>query len=122
MKYHDIPPLSRAEVEEIVARDDPETLARAVLSACLHAEDATWAGSLCERLAGHRDAAVRGNAILGLGHLARIHRHLSPASARALIAAALADPSAYVRGQADAAADDVEQFLGWVSRQPDHLG
>src|SRR5262245_43824887 len=119
MKYHDIPPLSRAEVEEIVARDDPETLARAVLSACLHAEDATWAESLCERLAGHRDTAVRGNAILGLGHLARIHRHLTQASARALIAAALADPSAYVRGQADAAADDVEQFLGWVCRQPD---
>ena len=122
MKYHDIPPLSRAEVEEIVARDDPETLARAVLSACLHAEDVTWAESLCERLAGPRDAAVRGNAILGLGHLARIHRHLTQASARALIAAALTDPSDYVRGQADAAADDVEQFLGWVCRQPDHLG
>ena len=122
MKYHDIPPLSRAEVEEIVARDDPETLPCAVLSACLHAEDATWAEALCERLAGHRDAAVRGNAILGLGHLARIHRHLTQASARALIAAALADPSAYVRGQADAAADDVEQFLGWVCRQPDHVG
>jgi hypothetical protein len=41
-----------------VARDDPETLARAVLSACLRAEDATWAASLCERLAGTSVAMI----------------------------------------------------------------
>ncbi len=88
-------------------------MAAAVLSAALHSDDLAWAEQLCVRLAGHAHEQVRGNAVLGLGHLARRFGRLTEGRVAPLMAAALHDTSAYVRGQAAAAADDLEQFLGW---------
>jgi hypothetical protein len=56
---------------------------------------------------------VRGNAVLGFGHLARRFRRLDEGVVRPIIENALLDADPYVRGQADAAADDVAHFLGW---------
>lgn len=118
MEYEVIHRMSRAEVEAAFERDDPEELLRAVLAAALHAEDGEWATSVCMRLASHQDVVVRGNAILGLGHLARRWGRLDPAM-RDLIEAGLRDPDPHVRGQAEAAADDVQQFLHWPITRPD---
>jgi hypothetical protein len=112
MKYEAVAPMSREEVEAGLLWDDPEELLRAVLAVALHSEDDAWASSVCLRLASHRHFNVRGNAILGFGHLARRYRHLDPA-AREIIEAGLRDPDPCVRGQSDDAADDAQQFLGW---------
>jgi hypothetical protein len=59
---------------------------------------------------------VRGNALLGFGHLARrFHTIPNRASVAAAITAGLADADASVRGQAEAAADDFRQFIGPLS-------
>lgn len=61
----------------------------------------------------------RGNALLGFGHLAQRFRAIpSTALVAAAINAGLADTDAFVRGQADAAADDYEQFIGPLPRNP----
>jgi hypothetical protein len=117
MKYEAVPRMSPAEIEAAVRRDVPEELAIAVLSAALCADDGAWAESLCERLAQHRDANVRGNAVLGLGHIARIHRRFVRPAIQGIIERAMHDREAYVRGHAESAADDVEQFLGWKVRR-----
>jgi len=117
MKYEPIDPLSRAEVEAALARDDPEELLKAVVAVALHSEDLDWASSVCMRLASHAHFNVRGNAILGLGHLARRYDRLDSA-AREVIEAGLRDADSYVRGQADAAADDVQHFLDWKISRP----
>jgi hypothetical protein len=117
MKYDAIPELSREEIEAAVNRNRPEELSVAVLAASLHAEDPAWAEDVCVSLAAHSDPRVRGNAVLGLGHIARLHRVLTPRS-RKIVEASLADPSELVRGQADAARDDLHQFL----RNPDETG
>ena len=117
MKYVPIDPMSREDVEAVLARGNPEELLRAVLAVALHDEDNAWATSICLRLASHNHFNVRGNAILGLGHLARRYCYLDPA-ARGIIEAGLQDDDPYVRGQADAAADDVEHFLGWEIKRP----
>ena len=120
-RYEPIPELTRTEVEAAIARDDPDELLRAVLAAALQAEDGAWAEDVCARLAAHPHPDVRGNAVLGLGHLARVHGRLDRERAMPLLEAALADADEHVRGQADAAADDVEHFLGWRTSRPNPL-
>jgi hypothetical protein len=110
MKYEPIPSMSREEIETAIGRDSPSELSVAVLSAALNSTDPSWAESVCVRLSIHPDPGVRGNAILGLGHIARLHGALQAHSFRA-IAEARADPHPYVRGHAESAADDVEVFL-----------
>jgi hypothetical protein len=65
------------------------------------------------RLAGHENADVRGNAVVGFGHIARINRKLTESRVRLLIEDASRDENDYVRGHAESAADDVELFLRW---------
>ena len=112
-KYEKIEELSKTEIEAAILRDNPEELLIAVLSAALYAEDAAWAEDVCVRLAAHKHENVRGNAILGFGHIARIDRRLTEATVKPLIEVALEDESAYVRGQAEGAKDDIKHFLRW---------
>ena len=118
MKYEVIEPRSKEEVETAISRDDPNELQYAVVSAALYSDDPNWAEGVCLRLAGHEYFNVRGNAILGFGHIARIHRHLNEGQVKPVIEAALRDESDYVRSQANATADDVEFFLKWKVNRP----
>jgi hypothetical protein len=122
MKYEPIPEMSVADVEAAISRNQPEDLLVAVLSAALYGRDREWAEGICSRLAAHEHFNVRGTAILGLGHLARIHGRLDRLVVLPIIEAGLVDPHEYVRGQANAAADDVEHFLGWSLVRPGESG
>ena len=113
MKYEVVPERTKAEVESVLLINNAEDLSYAVLSAALYAEDREWAEGVCLRLSSHEHFNVRGNAVLGLGHIARIHGELNELKAKSVIENALKDKNAYVRGQANNAADDVEFFLKW---------
>jgi hypothetical protein len=103
----------RHRVEEAIQRDDPLELEGLVLDVALEGGEREWAEACCAQLARHRSALVRGNAVLGLGHLARRFGQLDPRRTRRLVAIALCDRSDYVRGQAESAARDLETFLRW---------
>ncbi len=118
MKYETIEPRGKDEIESAISRNNPDELLHAVISAALYADDAEWAEGVCLRLVHHQDFNVRGNAILGFGHIARVHRKLNASRVKPLIEAALNDESDYVRGQAYATADDVEFFLKWKINRP----
>lgn len=113
MEYEEIRDLSPQEVEAILRRDDPGELLHVPISVGLNADDLGWAQEVCIGMASHVDERVRGNALLGLGHLARVHGALDQARVQPLLEAGLRDASAWVRGQAHAAVEDVEHFLGW---------
>lgn len=113
MIYEEIKRFSRDEIEEAILRDNPDELLYAVLSAALYSEDVNWAQDVCVRLAAHEHENGRGNAILGFGHIARIHRKLDEAKVKPLIESALEDKTEYVRGQADSAKDDLKLCLRW---------
>jgi hypothetical protein len=117
MLYEAIPKFDRGDIEEVLSRGDLRELRLVALSVALHSEDASLAESVCMQLAGHEDRIVRGNSILGFGHIARIHRKLTH-DALPLVEAALADPDETVRGRATSAADDIEQFLGRSLSRP----
>ena len=110
--YEPIPELTEADVRAAVARNDPQELLIAVLSAALYSEDREFASGLCIHLAKHEHFNVRANALLGLGHIARIDRKLDK-NAVGAVQAGLQDDHEYVRGQAENAKDDFDQYLGW---------
>ena len=118
MRYEQPQPVSQDDARRIAEGGNVPELATTAIAVALHEPDADWAERYLCSLCRHPEPNVRGNAILGLGHLARIHRRLRHPEARPLIVRGLVDEDGYVRGQADAAADDVRQFLGWRIEAP----
>ncbi len=118
MKYQDTEFTPPAEIEATILRNEPDELATVPIAVSLYAPDFEWAQGVCLRLATHPNTTVRGNAILGFGHLARRFRTLDRVSIEPLITAALLDQSEFVRGQAEAASEDVQLFLdSWNGMQ-----
>ena len=70
--------------------------------------------SLCD----NADPNIRGISILGLGHLARVHRQSSN-EAVSVVQKALKDTDSYVSGHADSAADDIAQFTKFMVKKHD---
>jgi hypothetical protein len=107
-----------AKIEAVLARGDADEVLYVPIVISLDPPDCAWSSAICKQLATHADARVRGNAILGFGHLARTCGALG-AEIGPLIEAAHDDPDQFVRGQAFNAACDVNHFLGWTLRVPD---
>jgi hypothetical protein len=110
--YQEVNDISKEEAEHALRLDEPERLRRAVVSVALHAPDRDFAERFCVAASTHTNDEVRGNAILGFGHIARRFGVLSP-EIRGVIERGLSDPSEYVRGHSWAAASDAGQFLHW---------
>jgi hypothetical protein len=108
----------RRRVEAALERDDPRELADLVLEIALDADEREWAQACCAELARHRNANVRGNALVGLGHLARRFGQLDPHRIKRIVSIALWDRSDYVRRQAKSAAEDLATFLSWEFEEP----
>lgn len=109
-------------ITDALTRNDPRELLHIPIALSMEPPEDDhpgYAESVCRQLAVHADANVRGNAILGFGHLARTAGIIwKPKEVRALVEAGLADPDAYVCGQAQAAADDLRHFLKWKLKKP----
>jgi hypothetical protein len=101
------------QVVSALERDDPIELQQLVARVALESGDREWAETCCVRLARHRNAHVRGNALLGFGHLARRFGHLDRRRVQRLIEIGLHAHHEYVRAQAESAAEDTETFLSW---------
>jgi hypothetical protein len=99
------------EIEEVVQRNIPEELLYVPIWVTMDPPDCEWAQNICIRLSSHENFNVRGNAILGFGHLARTCAKLNKEEVKLIIARALKDEHEYVRGHAYNAADDIEMFL-----------
>ncbi len=100
-----------AALKAAIASDDVDVLGEMIIGAALYEEDFDVVQAACIQLSGHQAAVIRGNAVLGLGHIARGFERLD-AQAVELVRLSLRDSSVYVRRQAYAAAGDLEHFLG----------
>jgi len=108
--YCSIEAVSIEEAEAAAVRNKPDELLLVAIGVGLYSDDLAWAEQFCVRLAAHQHFNVRGNAILALGHLSRRFRTLKQASSLEAIRGGLSDSNDYIRGQSEAAADDVEWF------------
>ena len=112
-QYREIGPWKHEDVEQAILSDDIESLCLAVIGVSMHDDDWRYAQDLCVRLSSHSHFNVRGNAVLGFAHIARVHRRLDRAVVQLIIQAALRDEHDYVRGHADSAVDDTMIYLKW---------
>ncbi len=112
MKYEATDALSHDAAEALAAAGGVPALSKALIALSLADPDLAWTTAFLLRFTTHASPNIRGNALLGFGHLARRFRSLPGAAlVRAAIAAGLADGDAFVRGQADSASDDMASFL-----------
>jgi len=109
---------TRQDVESVMARGDPHELLHVPIVVSMDPPDCAWSEAICLALAQHPQATVRGNAVLGFGHLARTCGCLDLAVAIPVIEAALGDAHAYVRAHAEDAAADLLHFLGVEIARP----
>ena len=105
---------TESDVESVMARANPDELLYCPIVVGMNAADCDreWAEHICITLASHPHFNVRGNAILGFGHIARVCRALDIERVVPIVASALSDSHDFVRGQACNAADDLLAFLG----------
>ena len=118
-QYREIGPWNHEDVERAIRTDDIEALRLAVIGVSMHDDDWRYAQDLCVRLSSHAHFNVRGNAVLGFGHIARVHGQLDRTLVQPIIQGALRDENDYIRGQADCAKDDTALFLKWHYDEPD---
>ncbi len=113
MKYIKIREYSEAETKKALADNNAEELIDVILSVALYSDDFEYAEKICIQLSNHECFNVRGNALQGFGHIARIYGKLNESKIKPIIENALKDKDEYVRGNAIDAKGDTEMFLKW---------
>jgi len=105
---------TEADVEAMLGRGDPAELLYVPIAVGMNAPDCDrkWAEDICLSLAQHPHWNVRGNAVLGLGHIGRTCGELDEPRVLPVISAALTDPNEFVKGQAEGAAAMLEMHAG----------
>jgi hypothetical protein len=111
--YVAIPDFSKSEMETIIAQDNIEQLMYVPLFASLYFEDRDFAYKVCVELASHPNINVRGCAIEGFEHIARIDGKLDKNVVMPIIERALLDENEFVKSKADDCKDGIEHFLKW---------
>jgi hypothetical protein len=76
MNYREIFPLTRPELEKLIESGNETAITDALLSAAYYDSVWRWVQDLCLRFIRHADRGIRSNAVICLGHIARIHRTL----------------------------------------------
>ena len=100
------------DVEAVIARGIPEGLLYVPVVVSIDPPDCAWAQEICLALSSHEHFNVRGNAVLGFGHLARTCGKLDLDRVLPIVSTALKDENKYVRGHAIDTASDIKQYLG----------
>jgi hypothetical protein len=116
LQYEPLPDWSEAEIRDVINRGDARELLYVPLVVSMNPPSRVYAEQVCLRFATHDDPSVRGNAMEGFGHIARLFRSLNKRLIEPVIEAGMRDPDDWVRGKAQDAADDIEWFCGWVFR------
>src|SRR4051812_47016647 len=92
--------LSREKLLALIESDDHQTIAKELIGIAFYEEDFEFAFKVITQCVSHSKENIRGNAMLCLGHLARIHKRIPETPTVDILRRGLADNSEYVRGQA----------------------
>jgi hypothetical protein len=113
-KFQELDSFTEREVEEALRRNADDEISLVPITIALIATHHAYAQQVCLKLAADPRSLVRGNALVGLGHIARRFRALDELPVTRVIESGLLDNHEYVRLSAKSAADEIHQFLGWT--------
>ena len=108
-KYEEIRPQTHIEADDALDSDDPQVIARTLISIGLHDEDWRWVQDRALRYLSHENEVVVSAAILSLAHTARANQSID----KNLVIPALqsvATDSRYT-GKVQDALDDIDIFV-----------
>ena len=109
MLYEEIPVLTRSEIEACFQKTSHrDQVTRALLSAALYDDDFDWVQQQCLNFLTGPDTSLRCTALVGLGHLARLHGRMDQVALDHLAQAEL-DPA--LAGYVSDVRDDIEIFI-----------
>ena len=74
--FEAIEKLGRSRALRLLGGSDQPARSRAIISLALHDKDWRWVQNLCLSLLDDPNPDIRASALLGLGHVARLHRRL----------------------------------------------
>jgi len=103
-------PISREELKRDLSSPNPDITATALISMALYEPDWRWAESVClSALGDDARRAVKEAALIGLGHLARIHHALHLEIVVPVVQELRNDPD--LGGIAEDALQDITRFV-----------
>lgn len=76
LKYVEIPPRGREDLESAFKSDDPNEICDALYSAAQHEVDWRWSQAHCLKMLNHKSLLVRSAALMALGEIAIFRGHL----------------------------------------------
>jgi hypothetical protein len=109
MRYKDILPITREELKGALESDDAGRASRAIIAIALRDSDWQWAEQQCLNALKNKRIDVRAAAIVGLGHIARIHGKITLSRVLPELQAAKSNKS--LRGIAEDALEDIVIFV-----------
>jgi putative intracellular protease/amidase len=109
MNYHEVLPMSRAELEVSLNSGNVDAIYAALLSAAYFDKEWRWVQQQCLDFLDHHDNSVRWVAATCLGHLARIHGQLDVEMVLARLVPLKSDPE--IGPAVEDALDDIRFFL-----------
>ncbi len=103
----------RLAIERDIANNNVPGIIDGISAITEHGEDPDYAENLCLQLSEHRNADVRATAILGFGHIARVHGILKEQKIRQVINKGARSSHDLERVHSESARADIEHLLGW---------
>jgi hypothetical protein len=114
MKYEELQPITREDLNAALLGGKPGEAARAILRMALHESDLAWAETECLAALHDSRPEVKAAAITALGHLARIHHTLVHPAVIDELKSLQLDPK--FSGIAEDALEDVSMFASSHTR------
>lgn len=109
LRYEDVQQRERAEIEEMLASNDPAEIAKALRSATYHDPDWRWVQSKCLQLITHTETEVSWNSAVCLGLLAVFHKQLDLDLVVPALHKAIENP--IIRPAAENSLDDIQLLI-----------
>lgn len=109
--------LTKEQVIDILSIGSIEDLEKALISMVFSEIDIEFKRNIIFKYARDNNDALRGTAILCIGHLARIHGELPKTETIKIILKGIVDSSLYVRNQTESALDDIDIFIPALGKE-----
>ena len=112
-KFIDISEYTDKEIINAIKNDDLDVLIEVCISLGFNHESWKFTQDICLKLSDHKNPLVRGNALYGLAHTARVKQKLEKNIVKPILLRARKDLDETVRMKAEDSREMINQYMNW---------